>query len=176
MASTCSAFEANGRAFGATSGGGEGSRSAAEPDFADSTYCGMPAPSVERFARTLMIIGAIVAVLGMGAWLLDVIPPMPEWMIRIAIYKLTLAGGAGLLVIGAFLRRAARESSVRRGETGEHELVGSGSAPVDRQVHHDARDVSEGDRPGPAQVRHERVGAARLPHQRDTGGASDGEQ
>jgi hypothetical protein len=98
---------------------------------ATATFHIMPRLTVDRLARILMYGGAIVALLGVGAWVLDVIPPMPEWMVRLAIYKLTLAGGAGLIAVGALLRRAARESAIRRGDTGEHALA-AGEADLTR--------------------------------------------
>jgi membrane protein implicated in regulation of membrane protease activity len=82
----------------------------------------MPRTPVERLARALMIAGVVVAVFGVGAWWLDAIPPMPEWMLRLAVYKLTIAAAVGLIAVGAFLRRSSRDSAVRRGHTGEHTL------------------------------------------------------
>jgi hypothetical protein len=124
----------------------------------------MQQPALERLARVLMIAGASVAVLGVSAWALDAIPPMPAWMMRLAIYKLTLVGAAGLIIVGAFLRRAARESAGRRGDTGEHSLESGALSPVDREVRQDAGDIAEGHGPAPAQVRREGVGSPRLPH------------
>lgn len=124
----------------------------------------MPAPTVDRLARILMYAGVIVGALGVGAWALDAIPPMPAWMMRLAIYKLTLAGAAGLIVVGAFLARASRESARRRGMKDEYPLRSDALPAVDGEVGRDARGIAEGDGPAPAQVRREGVGSPRLPH------------
>ena len=82
------------------------------------------ATAAGRVARVLMYGGTALALAGATAWALDVIPPLPEWMLRIAVYKLTLFGGAGMLVAGAALRRAlgdvarAREADRASGELG----------------------------------------------------------
>lgn len=68
---------------------------------------------VERVASTLLVIGAAVGALGIGAWAFDLLPPVPEWMLRLAVYKLTLASGAGLMVAGAVLRRQMRAAARR---------------------------------------------------------------
>jgi hypothetical protein len=69
--------------------------------------------TASRVARALMYGGTALAVVGVGAWILDVIPPIPEWMVRIAIYKLTLAAAGGLILAGAWLRRSVRASAKR---------------------------------------------------------------
>jgi hypothetical protein len=49
-------------------------------------------------------------VVGTGAivgYELDVIPALPPLILKIVIYKLIFAGGIGLLVAGAFIRRLA---------------------------------------------------------------------
>lgn len=85
-----------------------------------------------RVARVLMGAGVVLAAAGAGAWVLDVIPPMPEWMLRIAVYKLTLFAGASMLVAGAALRRALtqvrrREQALRRDDPA---ALGQGMPPT----------------------------------------------
>ncbi|MEA3244520.1 MAG: hypothetical protein U9Q74_00040 [Gemmatimonadota bacterium] len=81
---------------------------------------------VARVAGALLAAGAVVAALGVGAWVLDLLPPMPAWMLRLAVYKLTLAAGAGLMIAGAVLRRQLREAARRDGR----ESVAPGKPPM----------------------------------------------
>jgi hypothetical protein len=52
-------------------------------------------------------------------WGLDFLPQMPDWMIKLAVYKLSLGSGIILIFAGAALRRALRETSPPRPATYE---------------------------------------------------------
>ena len=73
----------------------------------------------ERVSRTLMYAGAGLGVLSVAAWILGGFPAMPEWMVRLAIYKLTFVSGAGLVIAGAVVRRSSKPARDRQQELGE---------------------------------------------------------
>ena len=76
-------------------------------------------PAAEKIARALMIAGAAVATVSVAFWGLSYMPVFPEWMVRLAIFKLTLVSAAGLMIAGAALRRSLRarhDSSAQLGD------------------------------------------------------------
>lgn len=85
--------------------------------FGAEPYSGMSSDAnterglLHRIAQILMIGGALGAVVGVGAWVFDVIPAMPAWMLRIAVYKLTIGAGVGMLFVGAAIRRTLRTTA-----------------------------------------------------------------
>jgi hypothetical protein len=95
----------------------------------------------DRVSRTLMYVGTGLAVVAVAAWTFDAMPAMPEWMLRLAIYKLTLASGAGLLIAGAVLRR----SFGNRRPTPAAPQVGEGTTPppIPRDGRHHAESRRE---------------------------------
>lgn len=68
----------------------------------------------ERISRALMIGGTGLAVVAVAVWGLDFLPQMPDWMIKLAVYKLSLGSGVALIIAGAALRRAIRETAPPR--------------------------------------------------------------
>ena len=59
-------------------------------------------------ARGLMALGLFVGALGVSIWAFDIRIEVPDWMWRIAVAKLVLAGSAGMLATGAILLRQLR--------------------------------------------------------------------
>ncbi len=70
--------------------------------------------AAERIARALMAAGTGLALVAVAVWGLDFLPQMPDWMIKLAVYKLSLGSGVILIVAGAALRRALRETALSR--------------------------------------------------------------
>jgi hypothetical protein len=83
----------------------------------------------DRASRALMLAGGAIAIVAVGAWVLDVLPDVPAWMLRLAIYKLTLASGAGLIIAGAVLRRSIRGATIPPSSPPGAGTLGAGSAP-----------------------------------------------
>jgi hypothetical protein len=67
--------------------------------------------ALQRVGRVLLGVGGVVGVAAAGAWAFDWLPPMPEWMVRVAMFKLALIASGGLLAAGAMLGRRARAQS-----------------------------------------------------------------
>jgi len=84
----------------------------------------------ERVSRALLYGGTALAVVAVGAWVLDVIPDVPEWMLRIAVYKLALGSGLGLMIAGAVLRRSLRETPAPAGRAVPPALGEGNSPPI----------------------------------------------
>lgn len=97
-------------------------------------------PPADKIARALMYAGAAVATLSVAAWGLSFFPAIPEWMVRLAIFKLTLASAAGLMIAGAAIRR-----SLRPGRGGAQQL-GDGAAPPAVPTHVDRVNARHEDR------------------------------
>jgi hypothetical protein len=69
-----------------------------------------------RISRALLGLGAVVGVLGVVVWAADSsLLNVPDWMVRIAMLKLTLVASLGLLGAGALLGRHARQRSISDG-------------------------------------------------------------
>jgi hypothetical protein len=69
-----------------------------------------------RISRALLALGAVVGVLGVAVWAADSsLLNVPDWMVRIAMLKLTLVASLGLLGAGAYLGRHARQRSISDG-------------------------------------------------------------
>ena len=62
-----------------------------------------------RLARLLLLLGAGVGILGVSVWALELSLNLPDWLVRIAMLKLTLVASAGLLAGGAMVGRRARQ-------------------------------------------------------------------
>lgn len=60
-----------------------------------------------RLGDTLLALGALIGIGAIVGYELDFIPTLPPVMLKLVIYKLIFAGGIGLLVAGAFIRRLA---------------------------------------------------------------------
>lgn len=69
--------------------------------------------TAERIARALMLAGGGLSVVAVAVWGLDFLPQMPDWMIKLAVYKLSLGSGVALIIAGAALRKALRETTPR---------------------------------------------------------------
>jgi hypothetical protein len=66
-----------------------------------------------RVSRALLALGAGVGLLGVGVWALDVsLLNLPDWIVQLAMLKLTLIASAGLLAGGALVGRHARQRSI----------------------------------------------------------------
>ena len=79
-----------------------------------------------RIARVLMVMGAGIGMLNIGVWALDVQVNVPDWMIRIAMFKLAAIASVGLLAAGALVGRHAKTSSLASGASPAQ--VGEGDA------------------------------------------------
>ncbi|HEX9130466.1 MAG TPA: hypothetical protein VF850_14980 [Gemmatimonadaceae bacterium] len=62
---------------------------------------------MRRFGDFLLGIGLVVGIGAIIGYELDIIPPLPPAVLKLVLYKLIFAGGVGLLVAGAFIRRLA---------------------------------------------------------------------
>lgn len=60
-----------------------------------------------RLGDALLAFGAVIGIGAIVGYELDVIPTLPPIVLKLVIYKLILAGGIGLLVVGGFIRRLA---------------------------------------------------------------------
>ena len=61
-----------------------------------------------RLSRLLLLLGAGVGLLGVGVWALELEMNLPDWLVRIAMLKLTLIASLGLLAGGALIGRQSR--------------------------------------------------------------------
>jgi len=59
-----------------------------------------------------MLLGAAVGVGSLVIWALEMRINFPDWLIRLAMVKLALAGSLGLLAAGALLGRHAKARSL----------------------------------------------------------------
>ena len=71
-----------------------------------------------RLSRVLLLLGAAVGIGSVVVWGLEMRINFPDWMIRIAMIKLALAGSLGLLAAGALLGRHAKSRSLPRNDVG----------------------------------------------------------
>ncbi len=60
-----------------------------------------------RVGDAFLALGAVVGIGSIVGYELDFIPALPPAVLKLVIYKLIFAGGIGLLVAGAFIRRLA---------------------------------------------------------------------
>ena len=66
-----------------------------------------------KLSRVLLILGATIGIAGVGVWAIDGrFFNLPDWIIQVAMVKLTFLGAAGLLGAGALLGRHAKRSAV----------------------------------------------------------------
>jgi hypothetical protein len=66
-----------------------------------------------KLSRILLILGATVGIAGVGVWAIDGrFFNLPDWIIQVAMVKLTFLGAAGLLGAGALLGRHAKRSAL----------------------------------------------------------------
>ena len=66
-----------------------------------------------KLSRILLILGATIGIVGVGVWAIDArFLNLPDWMIRVAMVKLTFLGAAGLLGAGALLGRHAKRNAL----------------------------------------------------------------
>lgn len=79
---------------------------------------------MRRFGDLLLGLGLVVGIGAIVGYKLDIIPSLPPAVLKLVLYKLVFAGGLGLLVAGAFIRRLANrieasdvESTSRRAIT-----------------------------------------------------------
>ena len=80
-----------------------------------------------KLSRILLILGATIGIAGVGVWALDGrFFNQPDWIIQVAMVKLTFLGALGLLGAGALLGRHAKRSALP--QTGRAEL---GQGPVE---------------------------------------------
>jgi hypothetical protein len=66
-----------------------------------------------KLSRILLILGATVGVAGVGVWAIDGrFLNLPDWIVQLAMVKLTFLGAAGMLAGGALLGRHAKRSAL----------------------------------------------------------------
>ena len=66
-----------------------------------------------KLSRLLLILGATIGIAGVGVWAIDGrFLNVPDWIIHVAMVKLTFLGAAGLLAAGALLGRHAKRSAL----------------------------------------------------------------
>ena len=66
-----------------------------------------------KLSRILLILGATIGIAGVGVWAIDGrFLNVPDWIIQVAMVKLTFLGAAGLLGAGALLGRHAKRSAL----------------------------------------------------------------
>jgi hypothetical protein len=66
-----------------------------------------------KLARALLVLGVTLGIAGLAAAALDLRISIPDWMIRVAMIKLALAGSLGLLGAGAVPGRHAKRQAAR---------------------------------------------------------------
>jgi hypothetical protein len=78
-----------------------------------------------RVGDALLALGAVIGIGSIVGYELDFIPALPPAVLKLVIYKLIFAGGIGLLVAGAFIRRLALRytDTSARGPTFERALT-----------------------------------------------------
>lgn len=69
---------------------------------------------IARLSRVLLVLGATLGVAAVVALALDLRVNIPDWMIKVAMIKLALAGSVGLFVGGAILGRHANRQALLR--------------------------------------------------------------
>jgi hypothetical protein len=62
---------------------------------------------MRRFGDLLLVLGLVVGIGAIVGYEMDIIPSLPPAVFKLVLYKLIFAGGVGLLVAGAFIRRLA---------------------------------------------------------------------
>ena len=66
-----------------------------------------------KLSRILLLLGATIGIAGVGVWAIDGrFFNVPDWIIQVAMVKLTFLGAAGLLAGGALLGRHAKRSAL----------------------------------------------------------------
>ena len=66
-----------------------------------------------KLSRLLLILGATLGIAGVGVWAIDGrFFNLPDWIVQVAMVKLTFLGAAGLLGAGALLGRHAKRSTL----------------------------------------------------------------
>lgn len=86
---------------------------------------------MRRFGDFLLGIGLVVGIGAIIGYELDIIPPLPPAVLKLVLYKLIFAGGVGLLVAGAFIRRLANRIESSDFDAASHR-------PIDRSGVKDA--------------------------------------
>ena len=77
-----------------------------------------------KLSRALLVMGAAVGLVGIAVFALDLRINIPDWMIRIAMIKLTVVASLGLLGAGALVgRHVKRQASLRSGD--QYEVLGA---------------------------------------------------
>ena len=66
-----------------------------------------------RLSRILLLLGAGVGTAGVVVWALELQMNLPDWVVRVAMLKLTLIASAGLLAGGALVGRHAHQRAVQ---------------------------------------------------------------
>ena len=79
-----------------------------------------------RLSRVLLALGAGVGLLGVAVWALELQVNLPDWIVRVAMLKLTLIASVGLLAGGAVVGRHARQRLLS--ETPPGHRIGEGAA------------------------------------------------
>ena len=66
-----------------------------------------------KLSRILLIFGATIGIAGVSVWAIDGrFLNLPDWIVQVAMVKLTFLGAAGLLGAGALLGRHAKRSAM----------------------------------------------------------------
>ena len=89
--------------------------------------------TVGRLSRFLLLLGAGVGILGVSVWALELQVNLPDWVVRIAMLKLTLIASLGLLAGGALVGRQARHRFLSEGAA-KHQLGEAEFNPVANQL------------------------------------------
>jgi hypothetical protein len=88
-----------------------------------------------KLSRALLLLGATVGVVGVVVTALEVPFNLPDWMVRVALLKLSFVAAAGLLAAGALVGRHAKASTIRSGA--EIPQLGEGESPRPDQARPD---------------------------------------
>lgn len=81
---------------------------------------------LRRLSNFFTITGVVVGSIAIIGYAFDLVPQLPESVLKLVIYKLTLIGALGLVIFGAIIGRLARKPGVPAG----HGAGGPGADPL----------------------------------------------
>ncbi len=81
---------------------------------------------LRRLSNFFTITGVVVGSIAIIGYAFDLVPRLPESVLKLVIYKLTFIGALGLVIFGAIIGRLARKPDMPAGQA----AVGPEAAPL----------------------------------------------
>ncbi len=81
---------------------------------------------LRRLSNFFTITGVVVGSIALIGYSFDLVPQLPESVLKLVIYKLTFIGALGLVIFGAIIGRLASKPGVPSGQT----VTGSEAGPL----------------------------------------------